>query len=184
MLWVDGGEGLTLTVDVDFVGPWADTPYKHRDIWVPRLGLLFALPGGFETAEWCGRGPGESYADSFAGCRLGLYRRRIDELGTDYPVPQENGNHVQTRWLALAGAGIPTLCVDGLPSFDFTARRWTSIDLERAHRPHGLVDCGRVWLNIDHAQQGLGSASVGPELPEQYRVPRTATQWSVRLAAE
>jgi beta-galactosidase len=184
MLWVDDGDGLTLTVDVGFVGPWSDTPHKHRDIWVPRLGLLLALPGGFEVAEWYGRGPGESYADSFEGCRLGRYRRVVDELGTEYPVPQENGNHVQTRWLRLEGSGVPALRVEGVPSFDFTARRWTSLDLERARKPYELVDSGRVWLNIDHAQQGLGSASVGPELPEQYRIPRTATQWSVRLAID
>lgn len=184
MLWFDDGEGLGLTVEVEFVGPWADTPYRHGDIWVPRLGLLFALPGGFESAEWYGRGPGESYVDSFEGSRIGRHSLAIDDLGTDYPVPQENGNHVQTRWLALHGPGLPTLRVDGRPFFDFTARRWTSRQLERAHKPHELLDSGRVWLNIDHAQQGLGSASVGPELPERYRIPREHAQWEVRFAVE
>jgi beta-galactosidase len=182
MSWLDDGDGVTLTVDVDFVGPWEDTPYRHRDIWVPRLGLRFALPGAFESAEWYGRGPGESYADSFEGSRLGRYRSAIDDLGTDYPVPQENGNHVQTRWLRLAGAGIPGLRVDGLPCFDFTARRWTSRELEQARKSYELRDSGHVWLNVDYNQQGVGSASVGPSLPERYRIPRTATRWSVRLA--
>ena len=78
---------------------------------------------------------------------------------------------------------MPTLRVEGRPEFDFTARRWTSLDLQRARKPHELRDSGRVWLNIDHRQQGLGSASVGPALPERYRMPRERTTWSVRLSA-
>lgn len=184
MLWQDDGDALALTTRVDFVGPWQDTPYLHRDIRVPRLGLLFALPGVFEHARWYGRGPGESYADSFEGAPLACWRAAIDELGTGYPVPQENGNHVDTRWLMLSGNGMPSLRVEGLPTFAFTARRWTSLALERARKPYELVDFGRVWLNVDHAQQGLGSASCGPELPERYRIPRTRTSWSVRLSVD
>jgi beta-galactosidase len=183
MTWTADGEGLVLDVEADFVGPWSDTPYMHRDILVPRLGLLFALPGAADRVRWFGRGPGETYVDSFEGSRVGRFHRSIDELQVPYPVPQENGNHVQTRWLEVAGRGIPSLRVEGRPQFDFTARRWTSHDLERAGKPHELVDSGRVWLNIDHAQQGVGSASVGPALPEQYRIPRERTAWSMRLAA-
>lgn len=184
MAWRADGEGLVLDVEVDFVGPWGDTPYLHRDIWAPRLGLQFCLPGTMERVEWFGRGPGETYVDSFEGSRIGRFSRTIDELQVDYPVPQENGNHVQTRWLTVSGAAdLSQLHVRGLPVFDFTARRWTSLDLARAAKPHELRDSGRVWLNIDHVQQGLGSASVGPALPEQYRIPRERTAWSVRLQA-
>jgi len=181
MRWRADGAGLVLDVEVDFSGPWGDTPYLHRDIWVPRLGLLFSLPGDYESVAWFGRGPGETYIDSYEGSRLGWFTASVDDLQTPYPVPQENGNHVETRRLAVAGAGRPTLHVEGRPHFDFTARRWTSIDLQRARKPHELRDAGRVWLNVDHVQQGIGSASVGPALPEQYRIPRERTSWSVRL---
>ncbi|MGW8482122.1 glycoside hydrolase family 2 TIM barrel-domain containing protein [Microbacterium sp. NPDC055903] len=182
MLWQQDGEGLELTVTAEFVGPWDDTPYMHRDIWVPRLGLLFGLPREYADVEWQGRGPGESYVDSFDAAPLGRYRRSIDELQVPYPVPQENGNHIDTRMLRLTGDGVPALRVDGRDVFDFTARRWTSHELERAARPRELVDSGRVWLNLDHSQLGLGSASVGPATPERYRVPRERTTWRVRLA--
>ncbi len=182
MLWQQDGDGLGLSVTADFVGPWADTPYMHRDIWVPRLGLLFGLPGGYADAEWQGRGPGESYVDSFEAAALGRFRRSVDDLQVNYPVPQENGNHVDTRMLRLTGPGLPALRVDGRDLFDFTARRWTSHDLERASKPHELIDSGRVWLNVDHRQLGLGSASVGPATPERHRVPRERTTWRVRLS--
>lgn len=182
MLWQADDTGLELTVTADFTGPWSDTPYMHRDIWLPRLGLLFALPGDYAEADWLGRGPGESYIDSRAAAPLGRYRRTIDELQVHYPVPQENGNRTDTRRLALRGGTLPTLHVEGRPEFDFTARRWTSHDLERARHPHELEDSGRVWLNIDHRQLGIGSSSVGPELPERYRIPREHTSWRVRLS--
>lgn len=181
--WSWDGEGLQLDVDVDFTGPWSDTPFRHRDIVPPRLGLRMALPGAYTAVRWFGRGPGESYADSFAAAAVGHFTASIDALQVDYPVPQENGNHVGTRWLELSGHGLPTLRVEGAPVFDFTARRWTSEDLEQARHPQDLRDSGRVWLNVDHAQQGLGSASVGPALPERYRIPREPTSWRVRLLA-
>ncbi|MCI1017140.1 DUF4981 domain-containing protein [Microbacterium sp. C5A9] len=182
MLWQQQGDGLELSVSADFVGPWADTPYMHRDIWVPRLGLLLSLPGGYADVEWQGRGPGESYVDSFEAAPLGRYRAAIDDLQVHYPVPQENGNHIDTSLLLLSGAELPTLRVDGRSVFDFTARRWTSKDLQAATRPYELVDSGRVWLNLDHGQLGLGSASVGPATPERYRIPRERTSWRLRLS--
>ncbi|MDP3949436.1 glycoside hydrolase family 2 TIM barrel-domain containing protein, partial [Microbacterium sp.] len=183
MLWQQDGDGLELTVTADFVGPWADTPYMHRDIWVPRLGLLFALPGAYADVAWQGRGPGETYVDSWEGSPLGRYVESIDGLQVHYPVPQENGNHIDTSLLTVRGDGVPELRVEGREVFDFTARRWTSHDLERAAHPHELVDSGRVWLNIDHRQLGLGSASVGPATPERYRISRETTTWRVRISA-
>ena len=84
--------------------------------------------------EWFGRGPGETYADSYEGSRIGRFASSIDGLQVPYPVPQENGNHVHTRWLEVSGDGMPTLRVEGNPTFDFTARRWTSLDLQQARQ--------------------------------------------------
>ncbi|GGF38995.1 beta-galactosidase [Microbacterium sorbitolivorans] len=171
--WVDAA--LELTTTVDFVGPWGDTPYQHHDVWIPRIGLLFSL-GSADEATWFGHGPDETYADSRMGSQVGVWTRTVDDMQTPHEVPQENGNHVDTRWLEIGG-----IRIDG--GFDFTARRWTPLDLERAAHLRELRDSGRVWLNIDHAQMGIGSASVGPALPEKYRVPRERTSWTVRLRA-
>ena len=90
---------------------------------------------------------------------------------------------METRWLRVTGDGLPTLHARAAGSlFDFTARRWTTEDLENARRPTDLRDSGRVWLNLDHAQQGLGSASCGPALPERYRVPVEPTTFGIVLA--
>ncbi|MET9246656.1 glycoside hydrolase family 2 TIM barrel-domain containing protein [Nonomuraea sp. NPDC003709] len=179
--WRDGA--LHLRIEAEPVGDWHDTAYGHLNVSPPRMGARFALPGGYTDVTWFGRGPGESYADSRDAARVGRFALAIDALQTPYVVPQENGNHVETRWLELSGPGLPTLRVAGEPHLDFTARRWTSEALQAAGRPHDLRDSGRVWLNLDHGQQGLGSASCGPALPERYRLPVRRHSWSMTLTA-
>jgi beta-galactosidase len=171
-----------LGVLVEPEGIWTDTPIGGHSVTLPRLGLRVALPGGFDEVEWFGPGPDESYMDSRAAARIGRYAARVDALQTPYPVPQENGNHVDTRWLRLSGPGLPVLRVEGQPWFDFTVRRWTSEDLDRAQHPQDLRDSGHVWLNVDHVQQGLGSASCGPSLPDRYRVAVRDYEFAVRLS--
>ena len=183
-VWRPASEGVDLDVVVDFTGPWSPTPYRALDIVLPRLGLLFQLPGGYDAVEWFGRGPGETYADSAAGSRIGAWRSSIDDLQVPYPVPQETGNHLDTRRLRVTGDELPTLEVHGHPVFAFAARRWTSLDLQRARFPHQLSDSGSVWLNIDHAQAGLGSASVGPALPDAHRIALVRTAWRVSLRTQ
>jgi beta-galactosidase len=171
-----------LEVSVTPEGPWHETPHGAYRLTLPRLGLRFRLPGGYTDVEWFGRGPDESYVDFTAAALVGRYARSIDALQTPYLVPQENGNHVGTRWLVLRGDGLPTLRAHG--EVDFTARRWTTEALAAAERPHDLRDSGRVWLNLDHSQQGLGSASCGPALPERYRVPVEPTTFGVALSLD
>ena len=172
MCWEPGGDGaVALTMTVTPEGVWTDTPIGGHTVTLPRLGLRLALPAGLTRARWFGRGPGESYVDSHAAARVGRFAAEIDAMQTPYPWPQENGNHIETRWLELTGDGLPGLRVEGDPWFDFTVRRWTSEDLDRATKPSQLVPSDRVWLNVDHGQQGLGSASCGPPLPERYRLP-------------
>lgn len=180
--WRADAGRLHLTLAVDPVGDWSDTPHGHFDVRPARLGLRLGLPAGYTEATWFGRGPEESYQDSCTAAFVGRFRSTIDALQTRYPVPQENGNHLHTRWLRLSGPGWPTLQVEGSPHFDFTARRWTSEQLQRADHPHDLHPSDRVWLNLDHAQQGLGSASCGPALPDRYRLPLERCSYSVILS--
>ncbi|MGN9912842.1 glycoside hydrolase family 2 TIM barrel-domain containing protein [Phytohabitans sp. LJ34] len=184
MCWEPAGDaGVALTLRVTPEGVWTDTPIGGHAVTLPRLGLRMGLPAGLTRARWFGRGPGESYVDSQAAARVGLFAADIDAMQSHYPWPQENGNHIETRWLELTGDGVPRLRVEGDPWFDFTARRWTSEDLDRATKPAQLVPSDRVWLNVDYGQQGLGSASCGPPLPERYRLPIRPYTFRVRLYA-
>jgi len=132
--------------------------------------LRMSVPAALGNVEWFGLGPGEAYPDSRRAVRVGRFAAAVDEMQTPYVFPQENGNRAQVRWMRLtdgAGAG---LSIAGDPVADITARRWTSEDLDAARHPVDLRPGDRIWLNIDHAQNGLGSASCGPGVLPAYRL--------------
>lgn len=166
--WSADGQRLRLDLDVHPDGAWPCT--------LPRLGLRMALPAALGAAEWFGRGPGEAYADSRQAARVGRFTGTVDALQTPYVFPQENGNRIDLRWLRLTSDDGAGLRVDGEAPFAFTARRWTSEQLDAATRTTDLVPGDTIVLNLDLAQNGLGSASCGPGVLPQYRLqPESAS---------
>ena len=151
---------LRLDLDVEPDGGWL--------LPLPRLGLLLELPADIAEVEWFGGGPGEAYADSRQAACVGRYSASVDDLQTPYVYPQENGNRLDVRWARLTAADGSGLEVRGDPTFAFSARRWTSADLDAARHTTDLVARDAVYLNVDVAQNGLGTASCGPGVLPQY----------------
>jgi beta-galactosidase len=50
------------------------------------------------------------------------------------------------------------------------ARPWTTEALEAAQHTIDLEDSGTMWLNIDTAVHGIGTASCGPGVQPQYQL--------------
>jgi beta-galactosidase len=166
--WTADGDRLRLELDVRQVGGWLSV--------LPRVGVRFAVPAGLDRVTWFGAGPGESYPDSHRAARIGRFGRTVDEWQTPYVFPQENGNRSGVRWATLTDAAGQGLRIDGDPVINLTARRWTSEDLAAARHTTELRPSDRIWLNVDVAQHGLGSASCGPGvLPEHRLVPAPTT---------
>jgi beta-galactosidase len=165
--------GLRLEVSVGPEGAWP-CPW-------PRLGLRMAVPAALDRVEWFGRGPGEAYADTGRAARVGRFAATVDQLQTPYLRPQENGNRREVRWATLGGGGRVALRFEGEPTFDLTVRPWTSEQLDQADHPTDLVPGDRLWVNLDLAQQGIGSASCGPGVLPAYRLDPAPATLTVRL---
>ncbi|HEY3715480.1 MAG TPA: glycoside hydrolase family 2 TIM barrel-domain containing protein [Jatrophihabitantaceae bacterium] len=170
--WTADGAALVLTIEVEPDSDWT--------VPLPRLGLRMVLPASVADVDWFGAGPGESYVDSAQAARVGRFRRTVDDLQTPYAFPQENGNRRLVRWAELRGpdGGIR---IDGDPTFELTVRRWTTEDLDAARHPTDLVPRDEVYVNIDLAQNGIGTASCGPGVLPQYELPAAPATWTVRL---
>lgn len=165
MRWTAADGAVSLAIAASPIGDW--------DVPLPRFGLRMSLPDELDDVSWYGPGPGEAYADSRAAARLGVWRRTVDELQTPYLLPQENGNRIDARRLVL-GDGARSLRIDAHPVVDFTVRRWTTEALDAAQHPFDLSPSGRLWLNLDLGQTGLGSGSCGPgALPSARLLPRS-----------
>jgi beta-galactosidase len=160
--WTVDGARATLTLDVEPDGDWAGIP-------VPRIGVRFALPADLDTVEWFGRGPGEAYRDTCQAAWFGRHRLSVDELQTPYVRPQENGNRMDVRWARIIGPG-GGIRIDGAPTFNLTVRRWSTEQLDAARHRSDLRPGDRVYVNVDLAHQGIGSASCGPGVLPQHEL--------------
>jgi hypothetical protein len=167
------GDG-TVTIDVD-VTPQGELPF------LPRLGLQMALPGGFETVSWYGRGPHESYIDRQASAIVGRYSGTVDEQYVPYVVPQENGNKTDVRWVALTDERGAGLLAVGEPPLEVSAHHFTTEDLTVADHLHELERRDEITLNLDYRQCGLGGASCGPGVLPQYLLQPEPVQFRVML---
>jgi beta-galactosidase len=153
--WTSDGTRLKLTVSVAPDGDWT--------VPLPRLGVRLGLPAA-DRVRWYGGGPGEAYPDTKSASQLGRWESTVDGLQTPYVRPQENGARADVRWVELGG-----LRIEGDPEFFFSARRWTTEQLDAAAHRSDLTAGDTVWVNLDHGQHGIGSQSCGPgPLPQYY----------------
>lgn len=172
-IWTATAEGLELSLTSTPIGEW--------DVPLPRYGIRLGLPADATRVSWFGRGPGEAYADSFRSQLIGRYTATIDQLQTPYVMPQENGNRAEVRWLTISDDTGKLLTVTGDHIFNFTARRWTTEQLDKARHPTDLEPGEHVWLNLDLHQHALGSASCGPGPLPQYVRPAGAANLRLRF---
>ena len=63
--------------------------------------MTMSMPGSFTRVAWLGRGPHESYADRKTGAAMGLYEGTVWEQHHPYVRPQETGNKIDVRWIAV-----------------------------------------------------------------------------------
>ncbi|MER5214473.1 glycoside hydrolase family 2 TIM barrel-domain containing protein [Streptomyces sp. NPDC002838] len=167
--WTSDGDRLRLTVSVAPEGDWT--------LPLPRLGVRFALPTA-GSVRWFGGGPGEAYPDTRMASMVGRWQSTVDDLQTPYVRPQENGARADVRWLEIGG-----LRIEGDPEFWFSARRWTTEQLDAARHLTDLAPGDSVWVNLDHGQHGIGSQSCGPGPLPQYFLRAEPTEFSFVFSA-
>ncbi|MFC8130999.1 glycoside hydrolase family 2 TIM barrel-domain containing protein [Streptomyces sp. NPDC057302] len=173
--WTSDGTRLRLTVAVAPEGEWTAP--------LPRLGIRLGLPAAYGHARWFGGGPHEAYPDTAAASDIGNWSMPVDRMQTPYVRPQENGARADVRRAELragfTGAGVR---VTGEPAFWFTARRWTTEQLDAAAHRTDLVPGDTVWVHLDHGQHGIGSQSCGPGVLPQYELHAAPAEFAFTFA--
>ena len=101
------------------------------------------------------------------------------DLYTPYVFPQENGNRTDVSWVKFADAIGRGICFAGLPNF--TAHRYTTMDLENAKHTTDLVPRDFITVTLDHEHNGIGTGSCGPGPWEQYQLKPAEFRFTVRL---
>ena len=138
---------------------------------IPRLGLKMLLHEGLENVQWYGRGPHENYADRKESAAVGQYRKTVTSMLEPYERPQGMANREDVRWLTLCDADNNGIMIVAHDRLSFTALHFTDQDLHKAEHLYQLRPRKATVLSLDHAQQGLGNASCGPDQLPEYKIP-------------
>lgn len=149
---------------------------------LPKIGLQMTVDAALDHFQWYGRGPHENYPDRKCGADMGVYAGTVADQYVPYPRPQEHGNKEDVRWAALTNAsGAGLLAQRAADRLSVTASHYTAEDLLRAKHPTDLRPRRNVILCLDHAQCGLGNASCGPGVLEQYALSPATLRFGLSL---
>lgn len=172
MRYTVNGEGAMRVEQSMKVDPEAKTSGMFR------YGMRLALPAGYNTIEYYGRGEEESYSDRHSSADIGIYHSTVAEQYNErYVRPQESGTHIDLRYWKLtdtAGRGVK---ITSIKPFSASALPYSQeamdVTVGPAQRHSGdLKPDGNTYLNFDLVQQGLGCInSWGAQPLPEYRIP-------------
>ena len=135
----------------------------------PRFGLEFGINKQFSSFSYVGFGPAESYADKHLACEYGYYTSTSrDNYEFGYIRPQESGSHHACTYLQIHDLFELT---SEIP-FSCSVNPFTTRQLFDAKHTFELAENDFVNVCVDLAMRGIGSHSCGPELDEQYEIPK------------
>jgi evolved beta-galactosidase subunit alpha len=129
---------------------------------LPRVGIEYRMPEEMEAVKWYGLGPGENYSDSREAALMGVYQASVEEMHTDYVMPQENGHREQVRWLSVGDQTNSLLVVSEKP-IGINVHDYTIEALEKATHTDEIEKAGLTVIQLDAKHSGLGSNSCGQE---------------------
>ena len=136
---------------------------------LPRFGLRLFLPNSMESISYYGLGPMENYTDKHHAAYHNLFYTTVSNLHEDYIRPQENGAHGDCDYVILENAEV-RMTIVGIDKFSFNASHYTQEELTAKAHNFELEKCDSTVLCLDYRQNGIGSASCGPDLSEKYRL--------------
>ena len=137
---------------------------------MPEFGVLFKIDADYDTVEWYGNGPAETYWDRQHGAKLGIYQNKVADNMAQYLVPQECGAKTAVRWAKVVdrkGRGLLFTADAANPMF-FSALPYTPHEMESAKHPYELPPVHYTVIRAMGEQMGVGGddswgANVHPE---------------------
>ena len=150
---------------------------------LPRFGLRMFLPERLENITYYGLGPMENYVDKRNAAWHSLFTDTVTGLHEDYIRPQENGAHGDCDYAVLESEDLRITFVS-TEGFSFNASHYTQEELTTKGHSFELEESGSTVLCVDYRQNGIGSASCGPDLMEKYRLTDETIDFSIRLIPE
>ena len=152
----------------------------------PKIGMQFRLPLDYNFLTYFGKGT-ENYPDRNASGKIDLYQISSSDalnLMEQHVVPQDNGNHAETRWLVLSSLERRNrLYVTMSEPFNFSIYNYDDDNLTTARRINQLEPKNFLTVNVDYKQAPIGTATCGPGVDEKYVLGNQVYEYTVLLRA-
>ena len=166
----------------------------------PKIGMQFRLPLDYNFLTYFGKGT-ENYPDRNASGKIDLYQMSASDalmsstdalmsstdalnLMEQHVVPQDNGNHAETRWLVLSSLErMNRLYVTMSEPFNFSVYNYDDDNLTAARRINQLEPKEFLTVNVDYKQAPIGTATCGPGVDEKYVLKNQVYEYTVLLRA-
>ena len=155
--------------------------------YLPKFGLSFAMPEGFEKMSYFGYGPYESYMDKKLASHIGLFETTVTDNFEPYVRPQENSSHYACRRAKvtnLTGSGLAFEYAYDDEYFSFNAQHYTSKDLTDTAHNYELCARPETYVAIDFAMSGIGSNSCGPAMKPELKFSLKEFSCAVKITPE
>ncbi len=175
-----------VTVSYDYAFP--ELPADNS--FVAEIGSMLSVSDTYEQLSWYGRGPGDTYNNRKTGNDVGVWKSTVTDKTFMYPSPQETGNTVETRWLALTDKTGFGLMVKGAPMVDFNATHYAPDELSKSFdtkyspfvsqmHPYQLTKSKATYLRIIHKGTGVGGINSWGKTPlAPYRINASKSRYS------
>ena len=149
----------------------------------PKVGMQFRIPLDYRNLSYFGKDT-ENYPDRNASGKMGYYNVASSDLFELHVVPQDNGNHADTRWIALDNEkGDVGLFVTMPEPFNFSIYNYSDDNLTKARRMNQLESTDFLTVNIDYKVAPIGTATCGPGVDEKYVLKNQVYEYTVLLRA-
>ena len=150
---------------------------------LPKIGMQFYMPMDYRNLTYFGKDT-ENYPDRNASGKMGLYHVDALSLFEQHVVPQDNGNHSDTRWLALTSNKSKVgLFVTMAEPFNFSMYNYSDDNLTQARRINQQNPKDYLTVNIDCKVAPIGTATCGPGVDEKYVLKNQVYEHTVLLRA-
>lgn len=146
----------------------------------PKIGTQMLLPKQYDRVRYFGKDT-ENYPDRNSSGKINVYERDAKDMFELHVEPQDNGNHSETRWLAVTDKDGRGFFVTGTELFNFSIYEYSDENLSTAERINEMIKSDYWTLNIDHKQAPLGTATCGPGALEKYLVKNRRYEYTIRL---
>jgi beta-galactosidase len=155
-----------------FEGNWREKVDK-----LPKIGLEFMMPEGFEQVQYCGHGPFEAYIDRHRSSKVGHYRTTVTDMYEPYVKPQECSSHYGTLWATVAdetGHGLLFAPYGEGSQLCFKALHYTNLQIDETAHSWELEPLKETVVSLDYRYNALsGTDRIAAKTPQYYLNEKT-----------